>query len=225
MILGKPYTERLPVPLDVEDPILRVKSDELATVILERLDVKEERREAMARFKERIGALDERERDLALEVKQKVKLVEVKVEKRLKRGTRKLTIVRLDTGKVIGEREATEKDLKLAQEDLPAVDKRPRSAVAPGKQGTLLDAVNTGLDQADAKRAAAEGGTAVTDKPTPGLTVEGTVDATLEDLEEAAGELGEPVDGLGGDVPDQGDQGGDLGGDEDMGAEHVSEPH
>lgn len=163
----KRYKENLPCPI-TDDKLIRSKADELAGVILERLDLLEERAAAMRGFKSRREHLDEQERELAVLVKQHTMMKPVQVEERLIMATGEIIIVRLDTGAEVGRKPATRDDLQRTFEKDERAATGGSKPAKPPKRGTLLDDVQ-GEQAAQARRVIdAIGGTGETGE-LPGL--------------------------------------------------------
>jgi hypothetical protein len=99
------------VPVRIDDATAAAKGEQLAEVCEERLAVKAKRRETMAEFKERLGGLDERERELSASVKLHTEQREVLCAERLT-PQNEVEIVRLDTGEIVKTRAAEAKDLQ-----------------------------------------------------------------------------------------------------------------
>jgi hypothetical protein len=110
-VIRRKFKQKLPCRLD--SAVKDAKGDELANVINRRLALLEERREAMAEFKQQITALDERERELAGDVSTRTESREVECIERLT-VTNEIEVVRLDTGEVIDRRNADGADLQDA---------------------------------------------------------------------------------------------------------------
>lgn len=132
-IIRKRFRQPLPCKV-VDSEKLAEKADELATVVNERLRVKQEKREANARFREQIAAFDEREKTLAFDVSSKTEERFVDCVERLT-ATNTVETVRLDTNEIIGTRAARAEELQdplfgvddLDDEDL---DEPPPSRIA-----------------------------------------------------------------------------------------------
>jgi len=108
--LGKPYKMALPCPISGE--ALHAKSDALAQVILDRLDLKEKKREANAQYREQNAHFDQMEETLAHEVRQHTESRDVEVFDQLILETQTVETVRSDTMEVVKTRPAEAKDLQ-----------------------------------------------------------------------------------------------------------------
>ena len=112
------YEEKLPCRIETEEHAKL--SDELAATVREREEAEEERREAMAGFRERISGISDRQKKLAQCVEQHTVQRTVEVVEYLLPNNEMQT-VRVDTGEVLESRAAEKDDL---QEGLP-LDREP----------------------------------------------------------------------------------------------------
>jgi hypothetical protein len=107
---GKRYTMDLSVPISEHEVALAAA--EMVREIRKREHVLEERREAMAGFKETLVGIDKRLQDLATTVEDHTKKVPVEVSEWVLVETGEIQIVRTDTGAVVNTRAAEADDLQ-----------------------------------------------------------------------------------------------------------------
>ena len=118
----KRYKDKLPVKI----PLDRVaeNADELAKVIGQREMMLEEKRQANAKFRDKIHFFDERLTELGESVRSKTEIRDVEVVEMLIVETNEIRIVRLDTGEIVSTRTAEVQDrqeaLELDEEELEA---------------------------------------------------------------------------------------------------------
>jgi hypothetical protein len=106
----KRFEQDLPCAISPETVVL--KADELANTITLRLLLKEEKREANAKFREKINHYDEEEKRLAAEVKTHTESRSVKCVEYLVTSTQKVKVVRADNGETVSMRDATGDDVQ-----------------------------------------------------------------------------------------------------------------
>ena len=109
---GKTYMKELAVP--VEDHEVALAATDMVREIRKREAVLEQRREAMAGFKETLVWIDKRMQDLASTVENHTKLVPVRVTERLVVETSTIEVVRMDTGEICETRSAESGDLQTS---------------------------------------------------------------------------------------------------------------
>lgn len=107
------YPETLACKFDPVD--LPERADALARVVQEREGVLEDKREANAKYREKLAALNERMSELAEQVGKKLERREVECVEYFIPRLNKVEVIRSDTGEVISQRAAKAED---RQEDL-----------------------------------------------------------------------------------------------------------
>lgn len=123
----KRYTQRLPVPVGAD--VARAAAAQMATVHFAREQLKEERRNAMANFREKMNGLDQRMGELAETARNSTELQDIECVDMLEPNNEVLS-VRLDTKTIFDRRQPTAEDLQTV---LPGTDAPPKSGAAAKK--------------------------------------------------------------------------------------------
>lgn len=106
------YKLQLPVPADSKT-IARA-SKEMAKLVRSEAALREERREAMADFKERQSSINDKMNEWADTVEKGTELADVEVVERLVVETNEVQVTRLDTGEIVERRTAEGSDRQEA---------------------------------------------------------------------------------------------------------------
>jgi hypothetical protein len=126
------------LPCRIEPDSVPARAAELARVITDRDTVREAKREANAKFREKLAFFDERMTELAMQVTAHVETRPVKCVEVLLTRTNEMQVVRLDTGEVVELRTATATEL---QEDLFPENDDDEDDEPPGggRRGTVTE--------------------------------------------------------------------------------------
>lgn len=102
----------LKLPIRIGDAEVAVKAVDIAGVVRAREAVLEERREAAAKFRDRVKFFDERLLELSESIEQHTELRDVEVSEVLIVETNEIQVVRRDTGEIVSTRTASSEDVQ-----------------------------------------------------------------------------------------------------------------